>query len=94
MPLNAARIDLLSAANKAPIGTTGALQLGNELSATQAGTLQDISGLIAEQVQLDSDEAMNREYQQVTAYSWARGHYKETGWWDGEKTWQPDNLSW
>lgn len=94
MVLNATRIDFLGTANKAPVGTTGALQLGNELEAVQAGTLQDISGLLAQSVQLQADEAMRQEYDPRTAWSWAEGHYKNSGSWVGQKTWQPDMLSW
>lgn len=94
MPLNATRIELLSLANKAPIGSTGALQLGNELEAMQAGTLQDINGLLAQSVQLQAEEAMRQEYDPKAAWSWAKGHYRESGWWGEYKTWQPDMLSW
>lgn len=92
VPDTTAQLEVLSAANKVPVGTTATLQVGNEIALESAGALNKMNGLLAELGQLEADQRTQEDWQRVMSFNWAEYHYRDTAFWTGSRSWAPDPV--
>lgn len=66
-PFTAAKLELMSALNKTPLGVLWSGMLGNEIGLHEAGALNDLSQLAVMDHQRDMEDRLERNYRQMQA---------------------------
>jgi hypothetical protein len=87
------RLDGLALRNQEPLESlAGILKLGNQIGIETAGSIKELTALTAEAAQLEADQRTQEDWQRRQQDAWLRNRYGTTGYWTGERSWQPDQM--
>jgi hypothetical protein len=87
------RLDGFALRNEEPLESlAGTLKLGNQIGIETAGSIKELTALTAEAAQLEADQRAQEDWQRRQQDAWLRNHYGATGYWTGERSWQPETM--
>lgn len=70
----------------------GVGKLGNQIAIEHAGSIKELTAITAEAAQLEADQRVQEDWQRRQYDAWLRNHYGDSGYWAGERSWQPEAL--
>lgn len=89
----AGRLDGFALRNAVPLESLAGIgKLGNQVAIETAGSIKELTALTAETAQLEADQRVQEDWQRRQHDAWMHNHYGNSGYWSGERTWQPETV--